>query len=403
MTPHLFPRKFRRDPRRAYLDWASAAPVHPAAARAFAEALSFFGNPSSPHEEGRAAKELLEAARTRIARLAGVKQRAVVFTSGATEANNLSIRGRIERCRAQHIPYEKMHVLYLPTMHASSLGSVEEVGRLGVRTEAIRLSGYGIDLRAFERQLTAETVLVCLDAVCGETGVRFDTLKLRRALDAAGMKRCALHVDASQLPLVEPIEHTRLGADLLVLDAQKAGGVRGIGALVVPDARLLSPVTQGGGQEEGLRPGTEPVALAAAFAAALEARAEGCEQFSLRAREARAQLIAGITENLKDSSRAVMHEHPRASNQTPHILNISLPGLDTDYLVTLLDTDGFSVSTRSACEADAEDGSKAVLAYTGDEALSKATLRISWGPETPLADLRRFAAHLPRITSFLAG
>lgn len=396
MIRHFLSRKSSGASRRAYLDWASAAPVHPAAARAFESALSSFGNPSSPHAEGRHAKELLEESRTKIARLAGVKQRAVIFTSGATEANNLAIRGRIERLHSEGKAYEQMQVLYLPTMHASAVGSIEELVKLGVRTEKIELAGFGIDLVGLEKQLTPETALVCVDAVCGETGARFDTLKIRRMLDAK-RSEAALHVDASQLPLIEPIEHTRLGADLLVLDAQKVGGIRGIGALIIPNRRFISPIMQGGGQEEGLRPGTEPVALAAAFAAALEARAKGCEAFVSSAREARAALIAKLKSTI---APALINEGTR---QAPHILNLSLPGFDTDYAVTLLDTDGFAVSTKSACETDSEDGSKTVLAYTGDEARAQATLRISWGPETALADLRRFAAHLPKILSFLAG
>lgn len=396
MVRHFFSRKSLETSKRVYLDWASAAPVHPAAERAFASALSTFGNPSSPHEEGRRAKELLEDARLRIARLAGVKQRAVVFTSGATETNNLAIRGRVERCRSEGMTYKQMHVLYLPTMHASVLGSIEELSKLGVRTEKIALSGFGIDLALFEKQLKPETVLVCVDAVCGETGVRFEMLRLRRILDAA-RSTAALHVDASQLPLVEPIEHTRLGADLLALDAQKVGGVRGIGALIIPNARLVSPTLQGGGQEEGLRPGTEPVALAAAFAAALEVRAKGHETFARRAREARASLIAQIAST---TPQAVVNE---GKHQAPHILSLSLSGFDTDYIVTLLDADGFAASTKSACETDSEDGSKAIRAFTDDEDRAKATLRISWGPETTPAHLGRFAAHLPEILSFLAG
>ncbi|HWU24468.1 MAG TPA: aminotransferase class V-fold PLP-dependent enzyme [Candidatus Paceibacterota bacterium] len=391
---HFFPKKSR-----AYLDWASAAPVHPKAQKAFGDALGVFGNPSSPHEEGRAAKTLLEDSRMRIARLAGVKQRAVIFTSGATEANALAIRGRIERCRKNGMTYGNMHLLYLPTMHASVLGTVHELASLGVQVEPIALSGSAIDTERFATQLRPETVLVCVDAVCGETGARFDTLRLRRAIDAAhngsAVTHAVLHVDASQLPLVEPIDYTRLGADLISLDAQKVGGVRGIGALLVPNARHITAITQGGGQEEGLRPGTEPVALAAAFANALEECAKGCGTFAEGAREARADLIARVTTT---TPSALLNE---GSRQAPHILNLSFPGLDTDYAVALLDTAGFAVSTRSACETDSEDGSKAVVAYTGDEARAKATLRISWGPETARKDLVRFAAALSEVTSFL--
>lgn len=385
---------------RAYLDWASAAPVHSAAQKEFVRVLAIFGNPSSPHEEGRQAKEMLDSARTRIARMAGVKSRAVIFTSGATEANNLAIRGRVNRCRAEGAAYEDMHILYLPTMHSSALGTLSEMEKLGVQTEPIALSEAAIDLKRFAQQLRLETILVCADAVCGETGVRFDTLRLRRSIDAARTEttrrsQALLHVDASQLPLVESIERERLGADMLVLDAQKVGGVRGIGALIIPNGRDIVPITQGGSQEGGLRPGTEPVALAAAFAVALQVRAEGCEEFSARAREARAELISQLASAIPNVQ---INEGKR---QAPHILNISLPGLDTDYAVALLDAVGFAVSTKSACETDSEDGSKTLYVFTGDKKRAASTLRISWGPETRPEELQRFTAALTETARFL--
>lgn len=394
---------FFRNKSRAYLDWSSAAPVLPIAQKAFVSALAAFGNPSSPHEEGRAAKGLMEDARTRIARLAGVKPRAVVFTSGATEANALAIRGRIERLRQDGVAYDAMHILYLPTMHASIIETLRALERLRVQIEPIALTETAINLEQLQKQLRPETVLVCVDAVCGETGVRFDTLCVRRAIDAArasdpAKTRAVLHVDASQLPLVEPIEHTRLGADLVSFDAQKVGGVRGIGTLIVPNARFITAIINGGGQEGGLRPGTEPVALAVAFAAALEECAKGYAAFAEGAHEARTALIADVTSAIP---QALVNGDVRPARRAPHILNLSLPGLDTDYAVALLDTAGFAVSTRSACETDSEDGSKAVFAYTGDEERAKSTLRISWGPETDSRDLKRFAAALIRTVDFL--
>jgi len=382
---------------RAYLDWASAAPVHRRAERALARALHSFGNPSSPHTEGRAAREALEAARTAIARLAGVKQRAVVFTSGATEANALAIQGRVKRCQQDGIAYDAMHILYLPTMHSSALKTIEELVNLGVRAEALRLRDGGIDLDAFKAQLTPQTILVCADAVCGETGTRLDTLRLRRVIDAAEAPKALLHMDASQLPLIEPIEHTRLGADFLTLDAQKVGGVRGIGALIVPHQNGIRAIMQGGGQEGGLRPGTEAVALAAAFAAALLECDRTHAAFSARATRARAELQAALMRSYPD---LVLNEGKR---QAPHILNISLPGLDTDYAVALLDTEGIAVSTRSACETDSTEGSPVVFVLTGDRARAEATLRISWGPQTPRRELRRFAKAFARTTAFLSA
>ncbi len=394
---------------RAYLDWASAAPVHPEAARAFRRALRAYGNPSSPHEEGLVARKMLEDARARIARLAGVKPRAVLFTSGATEANNLAVQGRIERCLAEGKQVSELHVLYLPTMHSSVLAAIEQFARRGMRAEPIVMREGGIDLDAFRTQLTPQTVLVCADAVCGETGIRYDTRRLKQAIEAAarGAEEGAapgndvlLHVDASQLPLVERIERTRLGADLLVLDAQKVGGARGAGALIVPDSKQIAPLMHGGGQEGGLRPGTEPVALIAAFARALEVRAEGQAAFAEAARASRTLLMRAVISAASSAGvQAVVHE---GKQQAPHILSVSLPGIDTDYLVALLDADGIAVSTKSACETDSDDGSKAVLALTNDQGLAKATVRISWGPETPSSALRRFPRTLAEALAFLA-
>jgi cysteine desulfurase len=280
-------------------------------------------------------------------------------------------------------------------MHASVLKAVESLAAQGVATEPLPLSGGAIDLAAFARLLRPETVLVCVDAVCGETGVRYDTLRLRRALDAAGSTQTALHVDASQLPLVEPIERTRLGADLLALDAQKVGGIRGAGALIVPDRAVIAPVMEGGGQESGLRPGTEPVALILAFAEALSVRAQGVASFLARARDMRAYLIREIEARIEGVG------HIEGTRQASHILNLQLPGLDTDYLVMLLDRAGYAVSTKSACETDSTDGSKAVLALTNDPERAFATLRISWGPETPARQLYRFPEALATAIAFL--
>lgn len=380
---------------RAYLDWASAAPVHPAARQAFLRALPAYGNPSSPHEEGVQARRGLEDARTRIARLAGTKPRAVVFTSGATEANALAIQGRVARLLAHGKSHQDLHILYLPTMHASALKAIGALAAQGVAAEPLPLKELAIDLDAFARLLRPETVLVCTDAVCGETGIRYDTLRLRRALDAAGHAQAALHVDASQLPLIEPIERTRLGADLLALDAQKVGGIRGVGALIVPDHGLIAPVMEGGGQEWGLRPGTEPVALITAFAEALAVRAIDPGSFQARARDMRTHLIRQIEERIEGVG------HIDGARQAPHILNLQLPGLDTDYLVMLLDKAGYAVSTKSACETDSTDGSKAALALTNDPERARATLRVSWGPETPARQLLRFPEALATAAAFL--
>jgi cysteine desulfurase len=397
-----------------YLDWASSAPVSDSAREAFVAALNVFGNPSSPHTEGVKARMLLENARASIARLAGTKIDSIIFTSGATEANALAIQGFIKGLRESGREAKDIHVLYLPTTHASIVNTMQGLSKDGIRSEALQLLDGAIDLKMLEEQIRPETVLISIDLVCGETGTIFTARDVRRVLDRASRKlhensknleslllpRIALHVDASQAPFVESYEHTHLGADLITLDAQKVGGIRGIGALVrVHPSSKISPLMLGGGQEQGLRPGTENPALAAAFAAALTQAQEGREEFVAQSLTAREAFIQMIKEKFPNSEI-----NPNLSSKNtfaPHIINISFPGIDTDYAVMLLSEAGFYVSTRSACETDSEEGSKTVLAFTGDAIRASSTLRISWGPSTNLSTLEFFQKELIRTIEFL--
>jgi cysteine desulfurase len=265
----------------------------------------------------------------------------------------------------------------------------------GVEIEPIALADGHVDLERLQAQLKGETALVVLEAVCGETGIRTDTLGVRRVLDAYGKEkgnRIRLQVDASQAPLTLPFTLAHLGADMVTLDAQKVGGVRGIGALLMRQGITLQPLTHGGAQEHGLRPGTESPALALAFAVALEEVQEERASFTTRATHMRGALIEKIS--------VIPHlEINEQGNCIPHILSVSLLGRDTDYAVMLLDVEGYAVSTKSACETD-EEGSRAVTLQFGIER-GKSTLRVSWGPATPQRDLHTFADALIRTVRFL--
>lgn len=383
-------------PKRVYLDCAAGERPTMRALQAFSSASCAYGNPSSPHTEGRAAKEYLESARTSIARLAEVKPEGVIFTANATEANNLLIIGYLEALHQGGRPYADMHVLSLPSSHASVTEAVKELARRGVHTEEVSVLGGHLNLENLAQQLRDTTVLIVLDAVCGETGIRFPVRDVRRVLlrrYAGSVVTPHLHVDAVQLPSIAPYELTRLGADSLSLDAQKVGGVRGIGALVLAHTTHLCAQTFGGSQERGLRAGTQASALAHAFATALMDTHTEREAFLARSKQLRTLLIDACGE-IQD---VIVHE---GKEQAPHIVNLSLLGRDTDYLVALLDTAGFAVSTKSACESDKE-GSRAILAYTEDTEQAAATLRVSWGREVSTSDMRRFARALVASVEFL--
>jgi cysteine desulfurase len=392
--------------RRMYLDWASAAPVSARARETFLEALDADANPSSPHADGARAKAILEEARTTIARLAAVKHDCVIFTSGATEANALALHGHMRALLNTGRKPADIHLLYLPTAHSSVTDSMETFKARGAQVEKLVITEGRIDLEAFKKQLRPETALISIDVICGETGTAWATRDVRRVINASH-SHAFLHVDASQAPLVESINHTHLGADLITLDAQKVGGVRGVGALIRVHASQavlpLAPIMQGGGQEFGLRPGTENPALAAAFATALSEAEKERETFKERAGEARAQLLATLTTAFPDpatTSSAKGFNINSGKEFTPHILNLSFPTRDTDYAVMLLSKAGYAVSTKSACETD-EVGSRVVLEMTGDEAAALSTLRISWGPSTKTNELQSFAKELIKTINFL--
>lgn len=361
------------------------------------------GNPSSSHEEGRRAKKILEDARAAIARLVEVQTDDIVFTSGATEANALAILGHVRALRMLAGPdtagRNNMHVLYLPSAHASIVENMKLLGEEGITIEPLPIKEYRVDSKALTEMIRPETVLVSMDAVCGETGVVWNTrdvaLVLKKARSAATDSRILLHVDASQAPLTEKVTRDHFGADLLTLDASKVGPLHGMGVLVRHRTIPIIPLYRGGGQEYGLRSGTESPELASAFAAALRAAANSRDAFRVSAAHNRTKLVKLITEAVPD---ALVNE---GRTQAPNILNLSLPGRDTDYLVALLDEAGFAVSTRSACETDSEEGSRAVFALTGDQDRARSTLRISWGARVSSRELARFASALAEAVAFV--
>ena len=381
--------------KRTYLDWASAAPVSETLIQGFAHAMRKYGNPSSPHAEGVRARTILEESRKTIARLCVVKTDGVIFTSGATEANNLAIQGYVRALVEAGKKIQDLHLLYLPTSHSSVVETMKYLQTLGAQIEPLVLSDGAVDLIALKKQLRPETVLVSMDVVCGETGTRYDTRDVRRVIQASQNSQTLLHVDASQAAFTESIDCNHLGADFLTLDAQKVGGVRGIGVLVRTSTLIpLAPLIYGGGQEFGIRPGTENPALAATFAVALSEAQKGREAFTPKAESLRMELIRAVTNTFPDMLVNVGKEF------APHILNISFLGRDTDYAVMLLSEAGFDVSTKSACETDST-GSRVVLALTGDEDRAISTLRISWGPTTKAKELQNFAQALKRTIQFL--
>ena len=381
--------------KRVYLDVAASSPVSAGARRVHDKYRLLVGNPSSLHEEGRQAKKVLEDARLRLSQLARVRANDVVFTSGATESNNLAIQGWAQASYSMGATLDDIRVLYHEGAHSSIVETVKALSSTGVSCMLIPLTAGIPNLVELRASITAPYVLIVLEAVSGETGTIFGVRDVRRVMQQVQKERSNqmhLHVDASQSPRTESFVLSECGADSLSLDAQKVGGVRGVGALLRTRSASIAPIMFGGPQEQGLRPGTENPALVSSFVYALEEVQKNKRAFSKKANELREHLLQAIA----SIPGVEINETPE---HVPHILNVSFLKRDTDYLLFLLNERGFAVSTKSACESG-EAGSR-MVGLMSDDAHARSTLRISWDEQMTKSELSRFTRALVDSVRFL--
>lgn len=356
------------DSRWINLDNAATTPVIAPVAAAMTEALSL-ANPSSAHAAGRAARVVVDDARARIARRVGMAPEALVFTSGATEANNLAIVGALRAAGSGHIVVAR-------TEHKAVLDPVRQAERDGWAVTWLTPRADGVvaaeDVLAAVRD---DTRLVCLMHVNNEIGAVQDISAVGRGL---ADHRALLHVDAAQSLAWCPIDMAAMGIDLLCLSAHKCHGPAGIGALVrAAHARVL-PILHGGGQEFGLRPGTLAVHQIAGFAAAVDAL-DDVAQASARVVALRERLwnalaaVGGVVRNAAPGATA------------PHILNVTYPDVDGASLIFSLPDLG--VSQGSACTAGGSESSYVLRALGHADAAARASLRLSLSRLSSQADV----------------
>jgi cysteine desulfurase len=394
---------------RIYLDYAAATPVAPEALEAMLAAQGLRGNPGSIHAEGVAAARSLQDSRERIARELGCKARELIFTSGGTEANNLAILGFAKSLERNSLrpdlkgsqgttlgisQLHKTHWIVSSIEHPSVLEAFGEVERLGASVSFVDPDEKGI-IRpdAVARLLRPETVFVSVGWANGEIGTVQSLSKIARVLREHEEKHSTavvLHTDAGQAPLYIGAHVHSLGVDLLTLDSGKLYGPRGVGALYLSDRAHLAPILLGGKQERGLRAGTENVVLAAGFARAYEIVSAERSEESRRLSELQGYFTAEIAKRLPQT---VIN----GTDPLPNIINISIPGINSEYLVLALDHAGIALSTKSACREGEEQRSHVVEALGGDEWRPKNTLRFSFGRDTTKEDLETVLEVLMRL------
>jgi len=374
--------------KRVYMDYAGATPASKAALKAFQESLKEWANPSALHHEGSLAKESLGRARQRVARVLECKEGEVVFTSGGTEGNNLAIRGVVGTALADR-SMTAVHIVTTAIEHASVLEPIAVLERAGARVTRLAPDPFGrISAKEVAEALTPSTVLVSIGWANSEVGTVQQMGAIAKAIrgyESERSHKIVFHSDAGQAPLYLPAVIAGLGVDILTLDAGKLYGVRGCGALFVRRGVSLAPIMYGGGQEGGMRPGTENVALAHALGAAMEeARAEREHEVN-RLLEIRKVFIDALQEKMPD---AVING--KNDRTLPHIVNVSVPGIDAEYVVLRMDKNGVAIATKSACE-EGEQDSHVVKAMMGEEGAWRArtTLRFSFGSDTTARNVHR--------------
>jgi cysteine desulfurase len=344
---------------RAYFDWNATAPLRPEAKEALVAALGRFGNASSVHGEGRAARALIEQARIQVAALVGAEPAGVIFTSGATEANVTALSPALG---------EALFVSAIEHPSVRAGGRFAAVAELPVSAEGV------IDCLKARRALDgAKRPLVSLMLANNETGIVQPVRQVADIVHAAGG---LLHVDAAQAPGRMPLDMAALGADLLTLSSHKLGGPQGAGALVLREGLAIEPLIRGGGQERNRRAGTENVAAIAGFGAACDS-ARSSDNDPKHMMMLRNQIE---TEIKNATPRAVIFGFDR--ERLPNTILVAVPGMSAETAIIAFDLAGVALSSGAACSSGKVSPSHVLAAMGVEESLAKSALRISFGRET---------------------
>ncbi|MEX0979501.1 MAG: cysteine desulfurase family protein [Gemmatimonadota bacterium] len=359
--------------RAIYLDYAATSPLRPEVRAAMEPCLSdTFGNASSIHSRGRSARAALDRAREQLARALGAAPGEILFVGGGTEANNLAVLGRADLRRgAGQRPFVALSAIE----HSSVRGAAEAVEAAGGERLVVPVSPFGIpDAGALEEVWTRKADVLSLIWVNNEVGLVSPVEDVARAGQEQGVP---VHADAVQAIGKVPVRLDRVPVALASGSAHKIGGPKGVGFLFVRHGTELAPRVFGGGQERGLRPGTENVAGAVGLAEAvrLAVAEQGDEAKRLEALRVRMELR--LLEAVPDA-----RVHGTNGSRAPHLLHLGIPGVDGEALLMSLDLEGVEVSSGSACASGSTEASPVLRALYGRDGTEGAPLRFSLGGGT---------------------
>ena len=364
-----------------YLDHAATTPVPKAVADAMYEVLTGqFGNPSSQYPMGQEAKKLVEGCRAVIAKAVGCQPKELHFTSCGTESDNWAIQAAVWQGR-----HNGRHIITTAVEHSAVLESCKWLEKQGWEVTYLQPDKDGnIHVEQVENALREDTVLVTMMLVNNETGCLFPVKETAQLLKAKKSK-ALLHSDAVQGFMKVDCDPVGWGVDMMSLSAHKIGGPKGIGALYIADSfRNVRPLLPGGGQESGLRSGTEATAQIAGFAKAVELRSEQLAQ--------KLRHTAEIKEYCREKLLTIPGMVSVGNGTAPHILSMALSGYPSANIVTDLGEKGICISAGSACH---RGKSSHVVSTLGlDKRTAAGVIRISFSPDTTKEDIDTLCAAL---------
>ena len=372
-----------------YLDNAATTPVRPEVLEAMLPYLGkeAFGNPSSAHRFGRAARAGIEEAKRAIAEALDAEPNQVVFTSGGTEADNLAIIGAALASKDRGGPFR---VAVSATEHKAALAAAHAVKHLGGEEVILPVTASGmVDETQLATAIERGIAVVSIMWVNNEVGTVQPVRQLAARCHEAGV---LFHTDAVQAFGKVPVSLRDFNCTLLTLSGHKIGAPKGVGALIVRDRKAVEAIIHGGGQQFGIRPGTENVPGIIALGIAARLAAQEQQALAARLRELRDELERRLLAIVPD---ALINGWQ--GERAPHISNASIPGTDSEALLMHLDLAGIACSSGSACSTGAVEPSHVLTAMGVPRELGVAALRFSFGKDSTLEDVDALTAALPKI------
>lgn len=368
-----------------YLDHNATTPLDARVLEAMLPWLrGVHGNPSSIHRPGRAARAAMDKARAQVATLINVQPAEVIFTSGGTEANNLALKGV---CHGE----PSGRVLISAIEHAAVLGPADDLSSMGWQVERIPVDHEcRLNAHALQKMLQRGVRLISVMLANNETGAVQD---VKTVAAVAHQHGALLHTDAVQAVGKMAVDCAGLGADLMSLSAHKIGGPRGVGTLIVNRHVDLAAQISGGGQEAGLRCGTENLAGIIGFGAAAELARTELETRIQHMRRLRDVLESGV-----QSMRGI-RIFAASAERLPNTVQIGIPGFDGEAAVMELDRRGIAVSSGSACHSASGEPSHVLLAMGEDDMQARSAIRISIGTSNKMEDIQALLAALKELAA----